>query len=119
MTPPSPEVVFITGVVGAAAPEILRVYNLRSSTTGAPFSWVYVLYSVPFLLLGGFLAFIMPATTLWEAFYIGLSTPIVINTALRQADRGKPTGEQAKPESGARLMGAETIPPWKRFVRGI
>ena len=76
-------VVFGVGILGAIAPEIVRGFNLRFNRR-IKWSWVYLIMSVPFALLGGVIALILPATTLWGAFYAGLSTPIVVNTALRQ-----------------------------------
>ena len=78
-----PLVTFGIGMVGAVAPEIARLYALRSQD-GEKFSVFYIMISLVFAALGGFVALILPATTLWGAFYAGISTPVVISTALKK-----------------------------------
>jgi hypothetical protein len=117
MQNPSEIAVFFTGVVGAIAPEILRLYNARN-TLQLSWSPAFLIASSIFALLGGFLAYIMPATTLWGAFYIGVSTPVVVNTALRQTNRElrEPAGNTA---AGARVLGAKWTSRWTHFVRAL
>ena len=74
--------IFILGCVGALAPEIIRFYNLRH-TTDFSWSWFYVIISLLFMPLGGVIAWILPATSYWGAFYIGVSTPVVITTIMK------------------------------------
>lgn len=78
------QLVFLFGAIGALAPEVIRLYNLRQGGAGS-FSIFYVAVSVAFACLGGFVAAILPATTALAAFYAGISTPMVVNTALRQS----------------------------------
>jgi len=78
-----PLIVFGTGMVGAVAPEIVRLDALRSQS-GGNFSLFYIMISIVFAALGGFVALILPATTLWGAFYTGISTPIVVSAALKK-----------------------------------
>src|SRR6266480_6652889 len=77
--PPFVWQMFVLGCVGAMAPEILRLYNLR---TEAEFTWrwFYVLASICFVPLGGLIAWILPATTYWGAFYVGVSMPVIISS---------------------------------------
>ena len=75
--------IFGVGIVGALAPEIVRLYSLRSKG-GQSFSGFYLVISILFAALGGVVALILPATTLWAAFYAGISTPVVVTTALKR-----------------------------------
>jgi len=81
-----PLTVLVVGMVGALAPEVVRLYSLR--TKGESFSAFYFVISFVFAALGGFVAFVLPATTLWGAFYAGLSTPIVVSTAMKRGLSG-------------------------------
>lgn len=76
-------IIFLVGIVGASAPEVIRLYSLRNDS-GQAFSAYYVVISLLFAALGGFVAVILPATTLWGAFYAGVSTPTVVSTALKK-----------------------------------
>jgi hypothetical protein len=69
--------VFVVGAVGAAAPEIVRLYRARSRrfTIHSP----NIAISCLFFALGGFIAVILPASTPWGAFYVGVSTPVLIS----------------------------------------
>jgi hypothetical protein len=78
------EVAFLLGAAGAAAPEILRLYELRTKPQDFQWSWNYLLLTIPFLLLGGLVAVILPATTVWGAFYTGLSLPVTLSAAAKK-----------------------------------
>jgi len=120
--------IFALGMVGAVAPEIVRGYNLRFKLS-LDGSWlVYVLMSIPFVLLGGVVATILPATTTWGAFYAGLSTPIVISTALRTAAAKNQYGPASRrPQTLTQPAGttAEVLsappPPsrWELFISAL
>jgi hypothetical protein len=100
-------VTFGIGMVGAVAPEIVRLYSLRSQG-GEKLTLFYLGISVFFAALGGLVALILPATTLWGAFYAGISTPVVISTALKrglgngngddEVRLAKPKADRQKPE---------------------
>ena len=77
-----PWLIFSVGAIGALAPEVVRLYSLR--TKGAKFTAFYFVISAIFALLGGFVSLILPAATLWGAFYTGLSVPVVVSTAIRK-----------------------------------
>ena len=77
---------FLIGCIGALAPEIIRVYKLRLSPT-VQWSWGYLLFSVPFILLGGFMAYILEPTTNYAAFYTGVSTPFIVTTLAKDSER--------------------------------
>ena len=69
---------FLLGALGALAPEILRLYGLRGQGMEMK-SWVfYLIASALFAGLGGTIALILPATTPWGAFYVGISTPLIV-----------------------------------------
>jgi len=80
--------VFLFGAAGALAPEIVRLYSLRTKKNRFQWSIFYVVISVLFGSLGGLLAVALPATTKWGAIYVGVSTPVLINTILKKASRG-------------------------------
>jgi hypothetical protein len=90
------EVAFLLGAAGAAAPEILRLYELRTKPEEFKWSWNYMLLTIPFLLLGGLVAVILPATTVWGAFYTGLSLPVTLSAAAKKVMEipglGQPAG---------------------------
>jgi len=89
MNSPNPAVIFLLGLVGALAPEVIRLYKLRSSRAAFSWSWFYVVISIVFGVLGGTVAVILPATTHLAAFYAGVSTPLIISTILRNAGAGQ------------------------------
>jgi len=91
------ETTFLLGAVGAAAPEILRLYELRSNPDQFKWTWGYLLLTLPFLLLGGLVPVILPATTVWGAFYTGLSLPVIISAAAKKAQ-----GDAASPAVSAK-----------------
>jgi hypothetical protein len=111
-----PLVAFGVGVVGALAPEIVRLYSLRNQH-GASLSSFYFAVSFLFAALGGFVAMILPATTLWGAFYAGISTPVVISTALKKGldHRDSETRYRARNES----QGPRTPANLLKFVRAL
>ena len=71
---------FAFGCIGAAAPEIVRLYRLR---TRLIWDWKqqpqYVIISLAFFALGGTIAVLLPTITPWGAFYAGASTPVIIS----------------------------------------
>ncbi len=77
---------FLIGCIGALAPEIVRLYKLRSSPV-VRWSWGYLLVSAPFVLLGGFMAYILEPATSYAAFYTGVSTPFVVTTLAKDSER--------------------------------
>lgn len=106
------EATFLMGAVGALAPEIVRLYNIRQQPEGA-FSTYYLLISAAFAALGGILAVILPAPNLLGAFHAGVTTPVLINAALRQGMRAS-TAQLRGSRPAARPDG------WlSRFVSGL
>ncbi|UCE25075.1 MAG: hypothetical protein JSU74_03230 [Candidatus Zixiibacteriota bacterium] len=75
---------FILGCIGALAPEIVRLYRLRTKAEAFEWSWFYLIISVLFSGLGGLIAWILPATTYYGAFYAGVTTPVIVTTMLKQ-----------------------------------
>ena|ERR1017187_2281561 len=76
---------FLFGVAGALAPEIVRLYALRTRPAEFTWSWFYVVVSLLFASLGGILALALPATTYWGAIYVGISTPVLVNAVLKKS----------------------------------
>lgn len=71
--------IFVAGCIGAAAPEIVRLYKLRSRQV-ATVPRTYWLFSLLFFFLGGVVAILLPATTPWGALYIGISLPTLVSS---------------------------------------
>lgn len=71
--------IFLSGCIGSLSPEIVRLYKIRNKPK---FNWspFYLIISLLFVLLGGFVAWILPATSLWGAFYAGVSLPVIISS---------------------------------------
>ena len=74
---------FFIGCVGAIAPEILRLYRLRNSIRFT-WSWGYIVISIVFVLLGGFVAYILEPSNNYAAFYSGVGTPFIINAITKE-----------------------------------
>jgi hypothetical protein len=104
-------VVFLLGAVGALAPEILRLYALRTDRAAFQWSGFYLLISLLFAALGGVVALVLPATTPYAAFYAGVSAPTVVNTALKKA-----LGGDEKKSNGNR---GPLPPSLKTFVSAL
>jgi hypothetical protein len=79
---------FSIGCIGALAPEAFRLYNLRTQDI-FKWSWSYLLYSIPFILVSGFVAWVADPSTKWAAFYTGLTTPVLLNTVLKDTAKSE------------------------------
>jgi hypothetical protein len=90
---------FLLGAVGALAPEVVRLYSIRDDPGRFRWSPFYMIVSLAFACLGGLLPIVLPATTYWGAIYVGISTPIVVNTAARKA-RGEQGEEELRGPGG-------------------
>ena len=88
MFPPTPVLVFALGCIGALAEELVKLYGLRRTPPKGVFSLWYCFASIPYAVLGGIVALILPATTAWGAFYAGITMPMLISTAAKH--RKKP-----------------------------
>jgi hypothetical protein len=94
---------FLLGIAGALAPEVVRLYSIREDPEKFRWSPFYLIVSLLFGCLGGLLVLALPATTYWGAIYVGISTPVVVNTVVRKV-RDQPAGEQLRgPKATARL----------------
>ena len=87
MGQPKSILVFALGCAGALAPEIVRLYKLRKNPPKEVFSYWYYIPSVLLALLGGVVALILPAVTMWAAFYAGITTPTLISTAAKHREK--------------------------------
>jgi len=72
--------------IGALAPEIVRLYRLRNKPPGK-FSSFYILVSLAFAALGGVVALVLPATTVWAAFYAGVTWPTLVSTIAHHREK--------------------------------
>jgi hypothetical protein len=92
-------VIYFMGMIGALAPEIVRLYSIRNDPAKFQWSWFYLLISVLFACLGGILALALPATTYWGALYIGISTPVLVNTLVKKSQELTKPRLKARPEN--------------------
>ena len=104
-------VVFLIGVLGALAPELYRLYRLRGRLHRMKFSISFFVISVLYALMGGLVAWILPAVTLWAAFYAGITWPILVSTALHRRERTDGTIALANEKTGPRLRAHHVEPP--------
>jgi len=102
---------FLLGLVGALAPEIVRLYGLRNNPGRFTWSRFYLVISILFMALGGFVAVILPAQNPQAAFYAGISTPVLINTVLKKGSSG--------PKLKGILPPAPALPTFKSFVSAL
>lgn len=107
-------IIFALGGAGALAPEIVRLYSLRTKRDRFHWSTFYVVISILFASLGGLLAVALPATTKWGAIYVGVSTPVLINTILKKASRKQP---EFKSQTDA--ASAPVRPSLRSFIEGL
>ena len=70
-------VVFFFGCIGAAAPEIVRIYRTKSQSFDI--TRKNALVSVIFFVLGGTLAIAFQSPSPYAAFYTGVATPLIIS----------------------------------------
>jgi len=101
---------FVIGCIGATAPEIVRLYNLRSEPR-FQWSWGYVLYSIPFILLGGFIAWILEPSSKYAAFYAGISTPVLVTAVAKNSSLGTSSSQPEKPFPGSESPPQLPSPP--------
>jgi hypothetical protein len=80
--------IFIAGCIGALAPEVVRLYEMRSRRRTVRFDRFYICVSIAYILLGGYTASIFPgATTEFTSMSIGVGLVCVVNTMARIAGR--------------------------------
>lgn len=79
---------FVIGLLGALAPESWRLYNLRNQPQ-VPWSWRYVMFTIPFLGMGGAIAYVLEPSTKWGAFYAGLTAPILLTTVMKDTAKAQ------------------------------
>jgi hypothetical protein len=82
--------VFFIGMIGALAPEVVRLYSIRTNPSRFRWSAFYIVISLLFACLGGIVALALPATTYWGALYAGVSTPVLVTTALKKTRKSLP-----------------------------
>ena len=80
--------IFVAGCIGAAAPEIIRSYELRNQRRKIRFSPYYVIVSIAYIGLGGYVASVFPGS---DSSFIGLTVGCglvcVVNTLAKAAGR--------------------------------
>jgi hypothetical protein len=100
---------FLFGCVGGLAPEVVRLYGIATQGGRARFSGFYVVTSIFFALLAGLIAAVLPSANPLAAFYAGVGTPLIINTALKKFDpAAPPTGDKGGTGGVEGTAGAES-----------
>jgi hypothetical protein len=109
---------FVIGCIGATAPEVVRLYNLRSEPR-FQWSWGYLLYSIPFILLGGFIAWILEPSSKYAAFYAGISTPVLVTAVAKNSGQGTSSSlPSTPPPLPAPIVTSLPAPPVEEQRRG-
>ncbi len=99
---------FTIGCAGALAPESWRLYNLRTNPR-LRWSLGYVSCTIPFLVVGGFIAWALEPTTKWAAFYSGLTAPILLTAAMKDTAKSQKELEDIESELEAERTGKAQI----------
>jgi hypothetical protein len=79
---------FLLGAIGGLAPEAVRLYSIARNRETFTWSWFYIIVSIVFACLAGLVAVILPAGNARAAFYAGISTPVLINAAVKKTAGG-------------------------------
>lgn len=108
--------IFLFGCLGALAPEVIRHYNLRTKKAHLSWSWFYVLATLAFTLLGGVIAWILPSTNYYGAFYAGVAFPNIVNSLVRNSDPEIVTGQT---EEEVTAQDAQAVNIWRDYWRGL
>ena len=105
--------IFLLGAAGALAPEIIRLWTIAKAGKRMTWSWSYIVVSILFAGLGGLVAFILPAENMNAAFYSGVATPVLANTAIKKAGGESPEqGVKYVVFAMLRAPCAVLQPPW-------
>jgi hypothetical protein len=104
--------IFIAGFIGALAPEVVRLYQLRQNPQ--QFQSYYYIISLVYALLGGYVVTIMPGVStgpLWWAFVVGTGLNAVVSLAAKYATSFMTPGGPAAPPNVPPTMppGAESV----------
>jgi hypothetical protein len=97
MAAPEPLVAYAIGVAGSLATEVAAAVKMSTEHGGIcpplykkPF---FILARIGFALIGaGLLPIMMDAASLWSAFYLGISAPLVFDRLARGLQSDKPSG---------------------------
>jgi hypothetical protein len=119
---PSSFLIFAVGTVGALAPEIIRLYGLRHKPPKKGFSSFYYIVSLVYALLGGLVAVILPAVTLYGAFYAGATVPVTISAIARKKRTWMTTANSASGHHGMTTANTAHLRvsserPWSELIR--
>lgn len=71
------------GAVGAAAPEVLRLYKIVTNRSSEPlpqFGYPYFLISLLFVAVGGVFAVAWGENNAFKCIWVGLSLPVIISS---------------------------------------
>jgi Zn-dependent protease len=105
--------VFALGMIGALAPEVVRLYSIRNNPRQFKWSRFYLVVSTLFACLGGVIAVTLPTTTYWGALYVGVSTPVFVNKIL---ERG---AQLSRPDWKIASEPYEKATFFQSFLRGL
>lgn len=92
---------FAFGCLGAAAPEIIRLYKIKDLKLTIRRPVQYFVCSLLYVLLGGCVAIALDAKSFYAALYIGISLPTLISTTSGKAPAlsgQKPAQQEPAPD---------------------
>jgi hypothetical protein len=108
---------FVLGAVGALAPEIVRLWKIRSEPQRFAWSWFYLIVSMLFACLGGIVAVLLPSENARAAFYAGISTPVLVNTAAKNINAAR--RKRKKTLKGAASSVEVPLSPFETFIDAL
>lgn len=82
--------IFLLGCIGAFAPEVIRLYNLRNNPEEFTWSPFYIIVTILYVPLGGVVAWVLPAISYWGALYAGVAAPTIVNTMIKNTTSAEP-----------------------------
>ena len=106
--------IFLLGAAGALAPEVIRLWTIARAGDRMTWSWSYIVVSILFAGLGGLVAFILPAENMNAAFYAGVATPVLVNTAIKKAE-----GEERRVRTTKTSAGDQRLSRFDYFIEGL
>lgn len=75
-----------------------------------------MLATLAFTLLGGVIAWILPSTNYYGAFYTGVALPNIVNALVRNSD---PAIVKGQTEEEVTAQAAQVVNIWRDYWRGL
>jgi len=78
-----PKASFKWGLFGALLPELLRFYKLVTLGENPPFSWIWLIVFLFFVVAAGLLAVAWQPENAFKAIWVGVSFPVIVSTMMQ------------------------------------